>query len=112
MRRWVLVAAAAALINGSTASPCKADESALEQVLIESATTPAQHEALARYYDAKAASARAASANHRSIAKAYAAGKFAEVVAMKDHCEKLAALYEEQATQFEELAEMQRKLRM
>jgi hypothetical protein len=110
MRSWILVAAAVAFIYGSSASPCRADDAALEQVLVASATTPQQHEALAQYYDAKAASARAAGANHRSIAKAYAGGKLVQVVAMKEHCEKLAALYDEQAGQFDMLAEMQREL--
>lgn len=109
MRKWILAAAAAACVNGVVASAGYAADGALEQVLIESATTPQQHEALAKYYDAKAAAARAEAANHRSIAKAYAGGKFAQVAAMKEHCEKLAALYDQQAEQFAMLASMQRE---
>jgi len=110
MRKWILAAAAAVCANGVVASAGFADDGALEQVLIESATTPEQHEALARYYDAKAAAAKAETANHRSIAKAYAGGKFAQVAAMKAHCEKLASLYDDQAEQFSMLASMQREL--
>lgn len=86
-------------------SPARAqDATALEQALVESATTPQQHSALARYYEAKAADARKQADEHKAMGKSYGGTKFPEAVAMREHCEKLASLYGEQAAQYDLLA--------
>jgi hypothetical protein len=48
-----------------------ADDSALEQLVVATATTPAQHQTLAKYYHAKAADAKAEAETHRSMLKSY-----------------------------------------
>lgn len=108
MRRWIILVAATALLAAGLTSGANADASGLEQVLIESASTPKQHSALASYYEGKAAAARKEAQEHRSMGKAYSAGKFTQVLQMKEHCEKLAALYDEQAKEFDMLASMHR----
>ncbi len=82
----------------------RADGGMLEQVLVESATTPAQHAALARYYKDKGAAAAKEAERHTAMGKAYGGAKVSEVARMREHCEKLASLYGEQAKQFELLA--------
>ena len=76
----------------------------LEQVLIESASTPAQHKALANHFRAKAADARQEAERHRSMAKTYAGTKAPMAGSQKEHCEKLAETYDAQAKQYDELA--------
>ena len=80
------------------------DASSLEQVLIESASTPKDHQALAKYYAAKAADARKEAESHRSMAKSYGGVKGSQLAMMKDHCEKLAALSDDQAKEFDAMA--------
>jgi hypothetical protein len=76
----------------------------LEQVLIDSASTPKEHQALASYYAGKAAEARKEAESHRSMGKTYSGAKGSQLAAMKDHCEKLATLYDEQAKEFDAMA--------
>jgi hypothetical protein len=109
MRHFIPIAFAAALATSGAAMPAfAADDAALVRLLAESANTPEEHAALADYYDRKAAEARTQAAHHRSMGKAYAGGKHFDVVKMKEHCEKLAALYENQAAELAELARAER----
>jgi len=108
MRHSIPIALAAVLAAGNLATPALAEDAAIVRLLAESADTPQEHAALADYYDGKAAAARKQANHHRSMGKAYSGGKHFDVVKMKEHCEKLAALYESQATEFAELARMQR----
>ena len=82
----------------------RADDSALEAVLAETATTPAQHQALAKYYRAKAAEAKTEADTHRSMMKAYSGMKTAEAKPRQEHCSKLASLGDAQAAEYEKLA--------
>ncbi|HEU4427847.1 MAG TPA: hypothetical protein VFT98_03765 [Myxococcota bacterium] len=109
MRHIIPIAFAAALAAGMFAAPAFADDPALVRLLAESANTPQEHAALADYYDGQAAAARKQANHHRTMGRAYAGGKHFDVVKMKEHCEKLAALYESQATEFAELARVQRE---
>jgi hypothetical protein len=77
----------------------------LVQVLIESASTPKEHQALANYYTGKAAEARKEAEGHRSMAKAYGGAKGSQLATMKDHCEKLATLSDAEAKEFDAMAE-------
>jgi len=78
----------------------------LEQLVVESANTPAAHAALAEHYRAKAASARAAAARHESISRAYSGGKMMDRERMKTHCKKIAAENTAIAAEYEELAKL------
>jgi hypothetical protein len=81
-----------------------ADDSALEQVLVSTATTPAQHQALAKYYHSKAAGAKAEAENHRSMLKSYSGVSMSAGKAQAEHCNKLASLSDSQAAEYEKLA--------
>lgn len=77
----------------------------LEEVLAASADTPAEHQALADHYQAKAEEARAAAEAHRSMAQHYA-GTLKPTVAdaQKKHCRDLAATNDQQAKTYDEMA--------
>jgi hypothetical protein len=95
---------------GPLVSAALAEDAALLRVLAESASTPQQHAALASYYDEQAAAARKRAEHHRSMGRAYSTGKLVEVIKMKEHCEKLSALYSEQAEEYERVARAHREL--
>jgi len=76
----------------------------LEHLMIENADTPEEHGALARYYQMKAADARSLAEEHRAMARRYMGGKITERQAMMRHCERIAELNDELATQYEGLA--------
>ena len=75
----------------------------LLQVLVDSASTPAQHQALARYFRAKAADAKALADLHMSMGRSYS-GKPGELRNMKQHCDQIAKLNQDLAAQYESLA--------
>jgi hypothetical protein len=61
--------------------------------------TPAQHAALAKYYDEKAAEAKLDAAYHRSMAAQFQKANVdpKDVAAMQKHCDKLAKDADDQA---------------
>lgn len=100
------LALALALACAPVASVAAADDTALEKLLVESASTPAQHKALAEYYKAKAAGLKEEADRHRSMAKSYSGTKLTAAQAMREHCTKLASLADEQAAEYEKMAAM------
>lgn len=99
---WIM---AGALVAGMPVLASAQEDHGLEQVLAASADTPAEHQALADHYEAKAKEARAAAESHRSMAKHYS-GSLKPTVAesQKGHCQKLATSFDEQAKAFDEMA--------
>ena len=110
MRRLAFLATAIALLVGPLAPTAAAADASLEQVLIDSASSPKEHAALASYYAGKAAAARKAAEYHRAMGKSYSGVKATQLAMMKEHCEKLATLYDEQAKEFDAMASMQRDM--
>ena len=88
--------------------------SSLEQALVESATTPAAHAALANYYRAKAADAQAEARNHERMAKTYNPspggkttwGTVQQHQKMADHCKRLSQQSTSAAQEYEALAKL------
>ena len=78
----------------------------LEQLVIETAKTPAEHTALAKHFRAKAEEARAEARRHESMGKSYGLGpvKLTQVAQMQGHCKKLTELNGAMATEYEGLA--------
>jgi hypothetical protein len=109
MRTMIGLAAALTLSLGALAPAAFADDS-LEQVLVESASTPKDHAALAHYYEGKAAHARKEAESHRAMAKTYAGTKAVQVAAMKEHCDKLAAAADTEAKEYEGLAKAHQEM--
>ena len=77
---------------------------------VTGAKTPADHEAIASYYDRESATAKAKAEEHRKLAEAYRnlAGK--GQVAMENHCLRLAQTYESVVTENAALAEAHRQM--
>jgi hypothetical protein len=75
----------------------------LEHLMVENADTPAEHQALAKYYRMKATDAKSLAEEHRAMAKQYG-GKPGEVRRMAKHCDRIAELNDELAAQYESMA--------
>jgi len=84
----------------------QAETHSLEQILVESAETAADHTALAHHYRAKAASARAEAKRHEQMGRSYDQRKIREREAYRRHCEKISRSLNEQAASFDALAAM------
>ena len=79
-------------------------DAGLEQILIESASTPQQHTALAKYYRGKANAERNEAAEHKKMGAAYGGSKMTIAQAQKQHCDKLAEAHEAAAKEYDGLA--------
>ena len=101
LRILVLGIALAAAPFAGTAFAGHNDADAL---LVEWATTPAQHQALAKHFQAKAAAAKAEAESHRAMATAYTSTKAANIKPQVEHCNKLASLADSEAAEYEKLA--------
>jgi hypothetical protein len=83
------------------------DGHSLEQLVIETADSPADHAALAKHYRAKAAEARAEAARHEKMASTYYLwNKRTGVDQMGRHCKKIAANSMSSAAEYDALAEL------
>lgn len=105
-------AALATLVAFSATPPALADtpQSSLEALAVELVDTPAQHAALANYFRAQAAEARANAKRHTAMKAAYSGGKLVQARAMATHCDKLIEDFTAAATEYESLAAEHDKL--
>ena len=109
-RRNILAALAAILTLGlATPIPASAD---VTDAQIAAAKTPAEHEAIAKAYDADAAAADAKAKEHEEMAKAYrsAGGPKMETNSMVHHCDGLVKEYKAAAADYRALAAEHRKM--
>lgn len=81
------------------------DES-LEKIVVETAHTMGEHEALARYYRAKAEDALAEGRRHEAMGRSYTQGKLPQRQLMKRHCRNLSQKQTEIAVEYQELAKL------
>lgn len=77
---------------------------------IANAKTPADHEAIAAYYDKEAAEDEAKAKLHENAVKEYKAFPSMKPVGMAAHCKNLAKLFKEAAEQDKELAAAHRAM--
>lgn len=82
------------------------EDHSLEQVLVETAQTAADHQALAHHYHAKAAAARAEAASHEQMGKTYTMGKSMQRIQMQRHCQKIADDFKSQAAEYDAMANL------
>lgn len=82
------------------------------QQRIEMARTRADHASLGEHYDKQAATARAAAAEHRKMAKAYGSGPVSAKggMSMAAHCNSIVRQFEGIAADYESMAAEHRKL--
>ena len=80
---------------------------------VAAAKTPADHEAIAKAYDAEAAAAEAKAKAHEGMARTYRTGggtPKASPTAMVGHCDRLMKTYSAAAVEYRALAAEHRKL--
>jgi hypothetical protein len=80
---------------------------------ITGAKTPADHEAIASYYDKESATAKDKAAEHRKLAQTYrtlAVSGRGGLHPMENHCQQLARTYESAAADNAALAEAHRQM--
>jgi hypothetical protein len=115
IRRTLLGIAGAALLATLSlpATSARADEHDDIVQKIESAKTPADHDALAAHYTKMAADAKKQADRHRRMAKTYGAGPSAGKgtwAAFPQHCTNLAKDLDSEATEYEAMAAAHREL--
>jgi hypothetical protein len=91
--------------------PAREARHSMDQMVTE-AKTPADHEKLAKMYDAEAAKARASAETHRKMAEAYrkAGGAWVEKLHFDQHCDGLVKSYTAAAEAYEALAKGEREM--
>ncbi len=97
-------------ITVPTLTVAKADESmsAMDMAaMVDSAKTPADHEAIAKMYDDQGAKATAQAAEHTKMAESYA--KIPRLSEMTSHCQRLASFYKSAAEDYKAMAIMERE---
>jgi ribulose kinase len=80
--------------------------------MISSAKTPADHEAIAGYYEGQAKEARQKAEEHRKMGETYkkGGGALAAKTHFHEHCEALARSYTAEAKEYEALAAAHRDM--
>ena len=107
----VLIASLTALFLTAATPTYPAAESGLQATQIESAKTPAEHEAVATLFENEAASLTRKSEMHDGMAKTYSVpGGKPAIAALARHCAAVAKDYKAAAKQNLELAAIHRQL--
>lgn len=88
------------------------DHAQAADAAIESASTPAQHEALAADFRAKAEEQRAIAKRHRAMKGSYELNRHMATAGarMEKHCDRLIELAESEATEYDAMAAEHAKL--
>ena len=110
--RYHLFAAMAAALTLFLAVPGSATADVTE-TQVAAAKTPADHEAIAKAYDAEAAAAEAKAKAHEGMARTYRTGggtPKASPTVMVGHCDRLMKTYSAAAVEYRALAAEHRKL--
>ena len=104
---WAAALLLSMLLAACAATPINPPAPDLRQ-RIETAITPADHEALALSYDREAAATRDKAAEHRRMAKAYVGSRSG--ASMQAHCNAIVREYESVAMEYEGLARAHREV--
>ena len=114
MKTWKTISAvvAALAITGlSYLSFSSAEEGKSIEQMIAEAKTPADHEAIAAYYEKKAQEVHKEHAEHKTMSDAYASVSAVKMpTGMVAHCNTIAKKYEEIAKEYEALAKLHKDM--
>jgi hypothetical protein len=105
----ILLAAATLPTIRAGAQPAVVTDDNLDQ-MIASAKAPADHEAIAAYYDGEAADAKKKADLHRNSADTYRKLKISKPVYMAEMCDSIAAGFDATAADAEKMAKMHREM--
>ena len=98
----------AAFLVGCATGPNSAPPEIVQR--IQAASTPADHESLAQYYMAEAASAKASAELHRKMAKSYQATFQKGTMNMYGHCNSVVQMQESIAAEYTGMAAEHQKM--
>ncbi len=116
MKTWTAISAALAVLTMGALGYvplgiATAEDKNIEQMITE-AKTPAEHEAIAAYYEKEAQVAHQKHEKHLDMRASYE--KTPAYLALKTslpwHCETIAKNYQKTATEYEELAKFHREM--
>ena len=105
-RRFVVALLLGALALAPAFASAEEDAGSLEQLLAGTAHTKAEHQALAKYYTAEAADARALASHHQSMHRAYLGSKSGNKQAFENHCDTISKHQEAIAKEYDALAKL------
>lgn len=119
MKRWttIKVAVAALVISALGYVPARSTEDppafppakSVEQMILDS-ETPADHEAIAAYYDKEAQDAHKKHAEHQKMEEWYQKNPAVNKSGFSFHCKQIASNYQKTAKEYEELAKLHREM--
>ena len=110
MKKGTVIAAALLSVLIGAPTLAQAQEHDIEHLVIEMASTPEEHLAVAQHYTMKAAEAREEVRRHEGMARLYAGSRSAQPQRGRQHCENLARNFEGIAVEYEELAKLHQEL--
>jgi gamma-glutamyltranspeptidase len=84
----------------------QAQDHTLEQLVVEMASSAAEHNAVSKHYTAQAEAARQDLHRHEEMARIYGNAGRTGQPQMRQHCEQLAKKYGEIAAEYDELARL------
>ena len=105
-RSFVVALLLGALALAPALAGAQEDKGNLEQFMVETAHTKAEHQALADHYKQEAAEARAKASFHKSMEQAYLGSKSGNKTAATNHCKKIWKQQEAIAQEFDALAKL------
>ncbi|MGH7961969.1 MAG: hypothetical protein ACRERD_09115 [Candidatus Binatia bacterium] len=116
MKTWKNIAVIAAVLAivglGYIPSSSAGEKKSIEQMITE-AKTPADHEAIAAFYEKQAKMAHKEHTRHQKMRDLYAATpalKAKHGTGFSDHCDALVKHYEDMAKQYEAMAQMHKEM--
>jgi hypothetical protein len=104
---WIPALLVLVVLTGLPTIRAHADDTNIEQ-MIENAKTPADHEAIAKYYDQQGAKAHQEMQWHQKLLKAYMANP--RFSTMQMHCSRLVDFYKNEAKEDKKLAQEHREM--
>ena len=109
LKNAIAVVATLAIVGFGYFSLSLAEEGKSIEQMIAEAKTPANHEAIAAWYEKQAQAAHQEHAEHKKLRDLYVAAPSKSTV-LGTHCDAVAKKYEEIAKEYETMARMHREM--
>jgi hypothetical protein len=113
MKTWATISIAVALLTLGTFNflpvGSAAEEKSIEQ-MITGAKTPADHEAIAAFYEQQAQEAQKKHEAHKKMEETYKKNPALNKSNFSFHCDRIAASYQTTAKEYEDLAKMHKEM--
>ncbi len=113
MKTWTTISLAVALLTLGTFSSLPVGAAAAEQSIeqmINEAKTPADHEAIAAFYEKESQEAQKKYDEHKKMEEWYKKHPALNKSGFSFHCDRIAASYQTTAKEYEELAKLHKEM--